>query len=59
MCESRAKRYIKAITWFSALWGIKEFILEPVVGQTRDKKQEQQHGAKKEVAGTERDPGCR
>lgn len=40
MCEDRTKRYFKAIAWFSALWGIKEFILEPLVKKAKDDKKQ-------------------
>jgi hypothetical protein len=39
MSESRAKKYLKSIAWFSALWGIKEFILEPLINEAKHEKQ--------------------
>ncbi len=37
--ENKGKKYINSILWFSALWAIKEFVLEPMI--SKSKKQEQ------------------
>ncbi len=35
MKNERAKKYIASVIWFSALWGIKEFILQPIIHKTK------------------------
>jgi hypothetical protein len=32
----KRKKYIKAVAWFSVLWGIKEFILEPAISRSNN-----------------------
>ncbi len=44
MIGERSRKYLNAIAWFSALWGIKEFIIEPIItkskkGKRNDSKQ--------------------
>jgi len=39
MQEKRGRKYIKAIVWFSALWGVKEFILEPLISKLKDEQE--------------------
>jgi hypothetical protein len=32
----KRKKYIKAVAWFSVLWGLKEFILEPAISRSNN-----------------------
>jgi hypothetical protein len=36
MQEKRSKRYLQGIMWFTALWSVKEFILEPLIKKIKD-----------------------
>ena len=59
MCKERVKKYVKAIAWFSVLWGIKEFFLEPMVNNSKDRgKQNAKYTTTKEkLSGRQRNQG--
>ena len=35
MVKKSTKKYLESIAWFTALWGIKEFILEPLYKKSK------------------------
>lgn len=36
MGKSKVDKYINSVAYFSILWGIKEFILEPIISKLKD-----------------------
>ena len=40
MTEKRSKKYLNSIMYFSILWGIKEFIIEPIITKLKDNNHE-------------------
>ena len=34
--RKRSSKYFDSLIWFSALWAIKEFILEPIIHKAKD-----------------------
>jgi hypothetical protein len=41
MPNKRTKKYLNSVMYFSILWGIKEFVLEPIISQLKDDKRKQ------------------
>ena len=39
MKDKRTQKYLNSVMYFSILWGIKEFILEPIISKLKDDKQ--------------------
>jgi hypothetical protein len=40
MPNKRTKKYLNSVMYFSILWGIKEFIVEPIISKLKDDKVE-------------------
>ena len=36
MNKSKGRRYLSSIAWFTVLWGVKEFVLEPIINQLQN-----------------------
>ncbi len=47
MDRSRGKRYLQGILWFTTLWSVKEFIIEPLLKNLKEK-----HNGKKQIKGS-------
>ena len=41
MPSKRTKKYLNSVMYFSILWGIKEFVLEPIISKLKDDKDKQ------------------
>ena len=44
MKQRRSHRYFNSIVWFSVLWGVKEFIIEPIYNKIKT-----EQNAKKQI----------
>jgi predicted oxidoreductase len=40
MAKSRTQKYLNSVMYFSLLWGIKEFVLEPIISKLKENKNE-------------------
>ena|GEM_PF-6146916 len=41
MPNIRTRKYLNSVMYFSILWGIKEFVLEPIISKLKDDKDKQ------------------